>query len=397
MQALGYRPNGAARALKSGRFHTIGVIMTTLQTLGNIRTLDAIATEAARADYSVLLMPISDPTLRGVSGAYQRLSAQAVDGAVIILEARFLDRAEFVLPPGIPVVVIDSGAGPGYTVVDTDQALGARQATEHLLGLGHRQVWHIAGPETSFSAAHRARVLAANPAGGRDHPARGAARGLDRGVRLPARPDAGRARADVTAIFAANDEMALGVMRALHELGRDVPGDVSIVGFDDMDMAALVLAPAHHRPPGLHRRRPPEHPETPGQGLRPRDPGRHHRGRHRIDRPRQHGPAARRHRPRKRLKTLSRTHGPGRVLLTTPPLPVPGLVACTPNTKLVLWHPRPKRAGLVARKAHRGARVRHKGRIYEPWGAQGQERTVPVAPAPHVSEPCGTRAQSELA
>ena len=186
MQTLGYRPNGAARALKSGRFHTIGVIMTTLQTLGNIRTLDAIATEAARADYSVLLMPISDPTLRGVSGAYQRLSAQAVDGAVIILEARFLDRAEFALPPGIPVVVIDSGAGPGYTVVDTDQALGARQATGHLLGLGHRQVWHIAGPETSFSAAHRARVLAADPAGGRHHPARAAARGLDRGVRATA-------------------------------------------------------------------------------------------------------------------------------------------------------------------------------------------------------------------
>ena len=131
MQTLGYRPNGAARALKSGRFHTIGVIMTTLQTLGNMRTLDAIATEAARAEYSVMLMPIADPTLRGVSGAYQRLSAQAVDGAVIILEARLLDQAEFALPPGIPVVVIDSGAGPGYTVVDTDQALGARQATGH--------------------------------------------------------------------------------------------------------------------------------------------------------------------------------------------------------------------------------------------------------------------------
>ena len=158
MQTLGYRPNGAARALKSGRFHTIGVIMTTLQTLGNMRTLDAIATEAARAEYSVMLMPIADPTLRGVSGAYQRLSAQAVDGAVIILEARLLDQAEFALPPGIPVVVIDSGAGPGYTVVDTDQALGARQATGHLLSLGHRQVWHIAGPETSISAAGRERA-----------------------------------------------------------------------------------------------------------------------------------------------------------------------------------------------------------------------------------------------
>jgi DNA-binding LacI/PurR family transcriptional regulator len=216
--------------------------MTTLQTLGNIRTLDAIATEAARAGYSVLLMPISDPTLRGVSGAYQRLSAQAVDGAVIILEARFLDRAEFALPPGIPVVVIDSGAGPGYTVVDTDQALGARQATEHLLGLGHRQVWHIAGPETSFSAAHRAESWERTLRGAGITPPpllRGnwaAESGYRHGLTL------GR-RADVTAVFAANDEMALGAMRALHELGRDVPGDVSIVGFDDMDVAGSFWPP----------------------------------------------------------------------------------------------------------------------------------------------------------
>ncbi len=193
MQTLGYRPNGAARALKSGRFHAIGVIMTTLQTLGNIRTLDAIATEAAHADYSVLLMPITDRTLRGVSGAYQRMSVQAVDGAVIILEARFLDRAEFALPPGIPVVVIDSGAGPGYTVVDTDQALGARQATEHLLALGHRQVWHIAGPGDVFLGRPPRRVLAGHARGERHYPAAAAARELDRGVRVPARPDPGPA------------------------------------------------------------------------------------------------------------------------------------------------------------------------------------------------------------
>jgi DNA-binding LacI/PurR family transcriptional regulator len=242
METLGYRPNGAARALKSGRFHTIGVIMTTLQTLGNMRTLDAIATEAARAGYSVMLLPISDPTLRGVSGAYQRLSAQAVDGAVIILEARLLDRAEFALPPGIPVVVIDSGAGPGYTVVDTDQALGARQATEHLLSLGHRQVWHIAGPETSFSAAHRAaswqRTL--EEAGITPPPAlRGdwtCESGYQHGLTLGQRED-------VTAIFAANDQMGLGAMRALHELGRDIPGEISIVGFDDMDEAGSFWPP----------------------------------------------------------------------------------------------------------------------------------------------------------
>jgi DNA-binding LacI/PurR family transcriptional regulator len=242
MQTLGYRPNGAARALKSGRFHTIGVIMTNLETFGNMRTLDAIAREAAHADYSVTLLPISDPTLGRVSGAYQRLNAQAVDGAVIVLEARLLDQAEFALPPGIPVVVIDSGAGAGYTVIDTDQALGARQATEHLLALGHRQVWHVAGPETAFSAVHRAeswrRTLAA--AGITPPPMlRGdwtCESGYRQGLTLGQRDD-------VTAVFAANDQMALGVMQALHELGRDIPGDISVVGFDDMEEARSFWPP----------------------------------------------------------------------------------------------------------------------------------------------------------
>jgi DNA-binding LacI/PurR family transcriptional regulator len=180
--------------------------------------------------------------MRRVSGAYQRLSEQAVDGAVIILEARLLDQAEFVLPPGVPVVLIDSGAGSGYTAVDTDQVLGARQATEHLLSLGHRQVWHIAGPETSFSAVHRTeswrRVLdeagvAAPPVLHGDWTSESGYRhGLTLGL-----------RAGVTEIFAANDQMSLGVLRALHELGRDIPGDVSIVGFDDMDEASSFWPP----------------------------------------------------------------------------------------------------------------------------------------------------------
>lgn len=242
MQALGYRPNGAARALKSGRFHTIGVIVSTLDTFGNMRTLDAIAKETARAGYSVTLLPVSYPTLRRVRGAYSRLSEQAVDGAVIILEAHLRDHAEFALPPGIPVVLVDSDAGDQYTVVDTDQALGARQATEYLLGLGHRQVWHIAGPGTSFSATHRVgswqRTLSS---AGITPPEvlRGdwtAESGYRHGRTLGKRDD-------VTAIFAANDQMALGVMRALHELGRDIPGDISVVGFDDMAEAGSFWPP----------------------------------------------------------------------------------------------------------------------------------------------------------
>ncbi|HEX2819477.1 MAG TPA: LacI family DNA-binding transcriptional regulator [Streptosporangiaceae bacterium] len=242
MRALGYRPNGAARSLKSGRFHTIGVIVSTLETFGNMRTLDAIAKEAAGADYTVTLMPVPDPTLPRVSGAYQRLSEQAVDGVVIIFEAHLLDHAEFTLPPGIPVVVIDSDAGSRYTVVDSDHVQGARLATGHLLSLGHRQVWHIAGPENSFSATRRLQAW--------QDTLREAGISLPGVLRGDWTTEAGYThglalgrQADVTAIFAANDQMALGVMRALHELGRDIPGDVSVVGFDDMDEARSFWPP----------------------------------------------------------------------------------------------------------------------------------------------------------
>src|SRR6185437_15481331 len=147
MQTLGYRPNKAARALRSGHFRNIGVIMFTLSSFGNMRTLDAIAISAARAGYSLTLVPVERPTQADVSVAFARLLEQAVDGVVIVIEAHIVDQADVELPPGLPVVVIDSAERDDYPVVDTDQAQGAELATQHLLDLGHASVWHVAGPE----------------------------------------------------------------------------------------------------------------------------------------------------------------------------------------------------------------------------------------------------------
>jgi DNA-binding LacI/PurR family transcriptional regulator len=242
MRQLGYRPNSAARALRNGRFRTLGVIMFELTNLGNTRTLDAIAAAAAAAGFAITLMPVSHPTQREVTGAFSHLGEQAVDGIVILIEATQLDHSDIELPDGVPVVVVNSSVRYDHPVVDTDQAQGARLATEHLLDLGHRTVWHIAGPRSSYSAERRERswrdTLRRH---GRTPP--GVLVGdwsADSGYRLGA--DLAR-DPHVTAVFAANDQMALGLLQALHEADRRVPQDVSVVGFDDMPESAHFWPP----------------------------------------------------------------------------------------------------------------------------------------------------------
>ncbi|MFF4351217.1 LacI family DNA-binding transcriptional regulator [Streptomyces sp. NPDC001530] len=242
MKELGYRPNSAARALKRGEFRTIGVITFNLSTTGNMRTLEAIATSAAQEGYAVTLLPVAVPTQDEVRGAFSRLGELAVDAVIVIMEVHLLDAATISLPPHVQVVVADSDAGDRYTVVDTDQAGGARAAVRHLLDLGHRTVWHLAGPEESFAAERRAAAWRAElTEAGRVPPpvVRGdwsAESGYRAGLRLAGEKDC-------TAVFAANDQMALGLLRALHERGRKIPDDVSVIGFDDIPEAGSFLPP----------------------------------------------------------------------------------------------------------------------------------------------------------
>ena len=147
------------------------------------------------------------------------------------------------LPGDVPVVAVEAGPEDGVAVAAVDQYEGARLATQHLLDLGHATVRHIAGPADWLEAQRRIDGWrdALDAAGRQEHAA--AARRLEPALGLRARAPAARGRRDVTAVFVANDQMALGLLRALHEQGRDVPGDVSVVGFDDIPEAEFFTPP----------------------------------------------------------------------------------------------------------------------------------------------------------
>lgn len=244
MNELGYRPNVAARALRRGAFGSIGVVVFSLDSLGNIGTIGGILTAAAARGYAIELIQAQPALTAGdaVASAVSRLDQDAVDGIIVVVESHLMSSASIGFPAGMPSVLIQSGAGDERPSVTADQDHGSRLAVTHLLALGHETVWHIAGPPASKAAELRRLAWRAclEEAGRRVPDVHVGDWTAESGYRI------GRVLAeipDLTALFAANDQMALGAMRAFHERGRAVPAEVSVVGFDDMAEAAYFWPP----------------------------------------------------------------------------------------------------------------------------------------------------------
>ncbi len=153
MADLGYRMHRAARALRTGQTSTIGLVVSTLASVGNSRMLQAISEAAAARDYALAVVTVGE---RGIRDAFARLRSQGVDGAVVLNEATELAR-DAAPPTDLHLVVVDSPPDERFSIVQTDHAGGARAATEYLLSLGHSTVHHIAGPARSFAATERER------------------------------------------------------------------------------------------------------------------------------------------------------------------------------------------------------------------------------------------------
>ena len=241
MNQLGYSPNRAAQALRRGSFKTIGVLTQQIQRTGEALTTAGVLEAATEADYAVNLVQVKRPESDDMRQAVYRLSHQTIDGLVVVQAGR-AGLEHLSLPPTMPVAVSDSALVGYYPSASADQVGGVRDAVGHLLELGHRTVHHVTGPEGSQSALVRRATWAArlreagapvpDPVGGDWEAAAGYAAGL----RLADDPE-------VTAVFCGNDEVALGLIRAMHERGRRVPQDVSVVGFDGLALGEFSFPP----------------------------------------------------------------------------------------------------------------------------------------------------------
>jgi DNA-binding LacI/PurR family transcriptional regulator len=236
---LRYKRNAAAAALASNRTMTIGVVSFELSVVGPSVALYGISEEARRHGYSTRLVMLGSLDRESVKSALDSISPDEVDGIIVLAPLYEAIAALDGLSSEIPVVSFQQGAPPSAVSVSIDEVRGARIAVEHLLELGHETVWHVQGPQGWMATAARTRgwqeALAA--AGRFAPPAIPTTNwSADEGYRV------GRSlaeRDDVTAVFAANDHFALGVLKAFHEAAVDVPGRVSVVGFDNLKESAF--------------------------------------------------------------------------------------------------------------------------------------------------------------
>lgn len=241
---LGYRRNTVARALKSGRSSTIGVVFAGSELHELPRVLLGVERAARSAGYWVNLAAWQVGVAGDLAETVQRLVDQSVEGVAVIADRPVAADALDTIVTRVPMSVVMSGGvlNPRVSSVEFDQDLGARLVVRHLAGLGHREIVHLSGWLQTWDArarveGWRAEVDATPGLTGEllegDFTAAG---GYRLGRELAARPG-GPPRA----VFAGNDLMAMGVLAAFAERGIVVPDDVSLVGFDDQPGSGFLV------------------------------------------------------------------------------------------------------------------------------------------------------------
>ncbi len=242
---LGYRPSGVARSLKRRTTQTLGLIITDIENPFFPQLVRAVEDVAREHGFALLLCNATDDVDREAS-YLDLLVDRRVDGVIIAVSGLGARHGEWLAEPPLPIVLVNTVApGLPHPSIASDSVDGGRQAGTHLLDLGHRRIGILtAGARNADAPARVAGVRKALAAFGLDP---------DTAPVVFGEPDVGGGETalcqllelapDTTGVVAYNDLMAIGAMRAIRASGRMVPGDISVVGFDDVAIAAYTDPP----------------------------------------------------------------------------------------------------------------------------------------------------------
>lgn len=244
VERLRYSPNAAARSLITNRTSTVGVVLPDIWGEYFSEVIRGIDLSARQAGYHVLVS--SSHSDAGETRDVLRAMHGRVDGVVVMSPQAAPRVLEGSLPASLPVVLLNAAPGGTHRAsLNVDNRGGARAMVAHLLSLGHRRIAFVAGPASNYDATERRR-------GWRDA-LRAAGLPHGRAVELPGDfgEESGEAAGEAisrlvprpTAVFAANDSMAVGVLGALRRAGVRVPADVVVAGFDDIPIARFASPP----------------------------------------------------------------------------------------------------------------------------------------------------------
>ena len=242
IEEVGYRPNSAARALATAKSSRIGVLVDSAVEFGPNSTLRGIEHAARATGYSVASVTIGADSTLDPAVALGHLIAQGVDALCLIAPRQSSLASLRDATLSIPTLVVTAAADETFLSASVDQELGAALAIRHLIELGHARIGHLAGPLDWLDARGRHRAWRAElESAGLDVP--DVVVGdwtADFAYEVARRPSVLDA---CTAVFAANDQMALGLIHGFADRGIDVPDGISVVGFDDLPEAKHFLPP----------------------------------------------------------------------------------------------------------------------------------------------------------
>jgi len=232
---LGYVPHAGARSLSLARNNAIGVVLPDLHGEFFSEIVRGMDREASRRGYLLLLSTLHAGGEQATNA--MRAMRGRVDGLIVMAPHLGADELSAALPTGLPSILINTRAGAGqHPSIHLDNAAGVRAVVEHLASLGRKRLVHVAGPADNIDAQEReAAFREAVAAHGLEGRIVGGDFEMESGEAAIRRLLAEAIEFD--AVFAANDNMAIGTLEALRAAGKRVPEEVAVVGFDDIPLA----------------------------------------------------------------------------------------------------------------------------------------------------------------